>query len=324
MPPLRLKHAVRSGIGHKLSTSPYFWRVLSGRALILMYHRVLPAPEAQRGFVQPGMYVTPATFESHLDWLTRHFEMLSLRTLMAKWDRDDWDDTARYCAVTFDDGFIDNYRHAYPLLRARGVPATVFLPTALTGTREWLWSDRLAYLLSVAAARGEGTLDPDAAIERAKTLPAEQREEWIGRVSRGLGAPIPDERRFLDWNEVREMAAGGIDFASHTSSHALLPALDAETLHRELCQPLDVLARELPEFTPVLAYPNGDHTAAVVDAARRAGYSAAVTTNPGTEPRVPVDRLRLKRVGAHEDVAHTIPLFAFHIAQQLAAHGRWP
>ena len=54
MPALRLKNAVRTDIGRRLSTSPYFWRVLSGRALILMYHRVLPAHDAHRGFVQPG------------------------------------------------------------------------------------------------------------------------------------------------------------------------------------------------------------------------------------------------------------------------------
>jgi len=322
MPSARLKTAVRSVVGRTLTASPHFWRALSGRALILMYHRVLPKHETAVGFVQAGMYVTPATFQCHLQWLTQHFQVVTLRSLVEKWDRGDWDDSARYCAITFDDGWVDNYRYAYPLLRAYGAPATIFLPTALTGTREWLWSDRLGYLLTVARSRGERVADADAEVERAKRLPRAQRDELIDDLAHKLRARVPDERCFLAWSEVREMANGGIDFASHTSSHALLPALDADALYRELRQPLDVLARELHTFAPLLAYPNGDHSAAVVAAARRAGYAAAVTTQPGVESRAPSDRLRLRRVGAHEDVAHTIPLFMFHIAQQVASE-RW-
>lgn len=321
MSTIRLKTAVRTVIGRGLGTSSRFWRMLSGRALILMYHRVLPPPRGAAGFVQPGMYVTPETFERHLQWLTAHFEVLPLRSLVEKWARNDWDDETRYCAITFDDGWLDNYVHAYPLLRAYGVPATIFLPTALIGTCEWLWSDRLGYLLSAAAPRRAG-LDVDASIERAKKLPPVERDELIDRLADESGIRVPQDRCFLDWNEVREMAQGGVDFASHTSSHAILTTLDREALHHELRRPLDVLARELHSFAPMLAYPNGDHTATVVDAARRAGYAAAVTTQPGIESRAPADRLRLRRVGAHEDVSRTIPLFMFHIARQLTAAGR--
>lgn len=312
-----LKTAVRTVVGRGLGTSSYFWRTLSGRALILMYHRVLP--NAAGGFVQPGMYVTPETFERHLQWLSTHFEVLPLSALVEKWDRNDWDDRSRYCAITFDDGWVDNYVYAYPLLRAYGIPATIFLPTGLIGTREWLWSDRLGYLLNAAASRRGLRADADASIERAKALPGAARDELIERLANESDVEVPHERCFLDWNEVREMAAGGVEFAAHTSSHALLTALESEALERELRQPLDVLARELHRFTPMLAYPNGDHTDTVVHAARRAGYAAAVTTQPGLESRAPADRLRLRRVGAHEDVARTVPLFMFHIAQQLAA-----
>lgn len=315
-----LKTALRSVIGQKLSTSPRFWRTFAGRALILMYHRVLPKRDAP--FVQDGMYVTPATFECHLHWLTQHFHLLSLRSLIEMWNEDEWDDRMCYCAITFDDGWIDNYRYAYPLLSAYGAPATIFLPTSLIGTREWLWPDRLGYLLNAAASQGERVADSDSAIERAKRLPATERAALIDGLAQRLAVRLPDERCFLDWDEVREMASCGIEFASHTSSHALLPALDAESLRRELRQPLDTLACELNTFAPLLAYPNGDHSDTVVDAARAAGYAAAVTTQPGLESRAGGNRLRLKRVGAHEDVAHTISLFAFHIGQQLAAD-RW-
>ena len=319
MSTVALKTAVRTALGCGLDASSHFWRALSGRALILMYHRVLPPQQAAAGFVQPGMYVTPDTFERHLQWLTHHFDVRPLRSLIGMWDSGQWDDRTRYCAITFDDGWLDNYVHAYPLLRAYGVPATIFLATALIGTRQWLWSDQLGYLLNASASGRARIADVDASIERAKALPRRMRDEWIGRLTDRTGVRVPDDRCFLDWDEVREMRKGGVDFASHTSTHAILTALDAETLEREVREPLDVLARELGSFAPLLAYPNGDHSAAVVEAARRAGYAAAVTTRPGIESRAPTDRLRLRRVGAHEDVARTIPLFMFHIAQQLTA-----
>ena len=113
------------------------------------------------------------------------------------------------------------------------------------------------------------------------------------------------------------MARHGVSFGSHTATHAQLPRLDEEALVRELREPLHVLHQHCPRVVDVLAYPNGDHSAHVIDAAQAAGYRAAVTTNPGTESGAPTDRYRLKRVGLHEDVTHTIPLMTFHIARQI-------
>ena len=289
MPSARLKTAVRSVVGRTLTASPHFWRALSGRALILMYHRVLPKHETAVGFVQAGMYVTPATFQCHLQWLTQHFQVVTLRSLVEKWDRGDWDDSARYCAITFDDGWVDNYRYAYPLLRAYGAPATIFLPTALTGTREWLWSDRLGYLLTVAAVEGR------SASRRCRCRRSSARNDAARAARRAdrrscahIARQVPDERCFLDWSEV-----GRWRMAESTSPR-IPPAMrccrrSMPTRCTGNCGSHSMCSRG--NSTPLrrlLAYPNGDHSAAVVDAARRAGYAAAVTTQPGVESRVAV------------------------------------
>jgi len=67
---------------------------------------------------------------------------------------------------------------------------------------------------------------------------------------------------------------------------------------------------------PVLSYPNGNHTSAVVAAAQAAGYRAAVTTRVGLESSQPTDLFRLRRIGVHDDVSRSIPLFTFHVARQ--------
>ena len=67
----------------------------------------------------------------HIRYLRAHYDVVPLEDLISTGS-----DNA--CAITFDDGWRDNYVTAFPILRAHGVPATIFLATNLVGT------DRLA------------------------------------------------------------------------------------------------------------------------------------------------------------------------------------
>jgi peptidoglycan/xylan/chitin deacetylase (PgdA/CDA1 family) len=309
--------ALRSAAGRMYSASPHFLAHLTGTAVILTYHRVVPRSELNTTFVQPGMYVTPETFGIHLRFLTSCFTMLSFDELLDKWQRGSWDDGARYCVLTFDDGWVDNYRYAYPMLRQLDVPATIFLPTSLIGSDEWLWSDRLAHVLQ---QQGRGGPDEwDSCIEQAKLLADDARTDLIARLAADAGVALPRQRRFVDWDEAREMSRHGISFGSHSSTHRNLTRLTGAPLERELREPLDVLRTERVNHVGVLAYPNGDHSAPIVSAARAAGYRAAVTTMPGVETSRPADRFRLRRIGVHDDVTRSAPLLALHVARQLRA-----
>src|SRR4029079_12270466 len=102
------------------------------------------------------------------------------------------------------------------------------------------------------------------------------------------------------------MSRHGISFASHTCTHANLTRLTGAALEGELHRPLETLREQRVNHVPVLAYPNGDHTDAVVAAARAAGSAAAVTTRPGHESSRPADPFRLKRIGVHDDVTRSV------------------
>lgn len=286
----------------------------TGKVMILMYHRVLPQTDVDGGFVQPGMYVTAETFERHLQFLTAHFELLTFHELLAKWDCGDWSDRARYCAITFDDGWADNYRHAWPLLRQYGAPATIFLPTDLIGSNACLWFDRLAEILF---RRGRGTRDEwDAQIERAKHLSDAERDTLIDTLASEADERDASGRRFMTWEEVEEMSRDGIAFGSHTRSHANLTRLDGAALAAELRESLDALRARRINHVPVLAYPNGNCNRDVTRAAQAAGYRAAVTVRRGLERSFPLDRFRLKRISVHDDVTRSAPALALHIGRQ--------
>jgi peptidoglycan/xylan/chitin deacetylase (PgdA/CDA1 family) len=94
------------------------------------------------------------------------------------------------------------------------------------------------------------------------------------------------------------MQRRGVAFDSHTCSHASLPSLDDERLARELTESRADLQRLLGRKVDYLAYPFGHADERVVAAARRAGYRAAFSTQPGFNRR-DVDRFRIRRIDVY-------------------------
>ena len=310
-----------------------------GTVRILTYHRVLPAHAIGSEFVQRGMYVTDVTFERHVVYLRREFRILSVGEMLDLWDTGRWDARERYCVITFDDGWADTFRHAFPILRSHELPATVFLPTERIGTTRWFWPDRLGYLLMhlgtasrdvqlavwpSLAQRIDSPEMPqgarwaetsDAIIERCKKLPSEVVEEMIEAAARQAGLTFPSDRCLLSWGEVDAMGKQGISFGSHSATHRILTGLTQEEIRFELESSLATLRAHHVNAVPAIAYPNGDTNAAVADSARVAGYRAAFTTRAGTEGPLPGDRFALRRIGVHEDISATTSLFAFHVSR---------
>jgi peptidoglycan/xylan/chitin deacetylase (PgdA/CDA1 family) len=109
---------------------------------------------------------------------------------------------------------------------------------------------------------------------------------WIG------GEPV------ASWEQVAELAAAGVAVGSHARRHRRLTRVGKAEREVELAGSLAELREHLPAPAPVLAYPNGDHDPDVCEAARRAGYSLAYTTEKGRNG-AGTDPYRLRRVSVH-------------------------
>lgn len=92
------------------------------RRLILLYHSVAGTP----GLSALG----PADFERQLDWITDTCDVVPLSEIRTTPIGD-----RPVIALTFDDGFVDNYTVAFPRIRERGVTATFFVTTGLVDGR---------------------------------------------------------------------------------------------------------------------------------------------------------------------------------------------
>jgi len=310
-----------------------------GKAVILAYHRVLRAEDLNKSFIQPGMYVLEDVFERQMRFLKHEFQVVPLADLLARWRAGDWDRRARYCAITFDDGWLDNYLHAYPILRHYEIPATIFLPTAFVGTQAGFWWDELTWLLRHCWSPRQGQpqsddlrrflgrypwpaeLDKeptgerlDAIIEEFKSVPEQEISTWLEAIRGALSLNAADHRALVNWQEVAEMSSCGITFGSHSSTHQILTRLSREEMRRELRDSLDDLRRRPIASIPVFCYPNGNYNPQVVEEVQRAGYEAAVSGRFGLESGVPDELWGLRRIGVHNDISRTVAMFALRIS----------
>lgn len=159
---------------------------LRDRGIILMYHRVA-ASEAEAANLDPGMYVMQRSLESQLR------DLLHSHTLVTIDQFGEWmAGTAQFpkppCALTFDDGWLDNYETAFPVLRRYSAPATIFLITGDVGKPRMMGWDQILEMERHGIAFGSHTVthaqlgqcDP----ARIRTELAESRATLQQRLAR--------------------------------------------------------------------------------------------------------------------------------------------
>lgn len=284
------------------------WR--RGDLAILTYHRV--DEPAARPDLLPGLIsATPAAFAVQMRDLARHYVPVSLADVLAALD-DPRRLPARAVLVTFDDAYADFDTHAWPTLRAAGVPATLFVPTAFAGEPDrGFWWDRLWHALATSSrdtvpGAPIGPLPLGDAAERGEAMsalrtwvkgqPHDEAMPVVDRIVADLGGQPARSAAVLGWDTLRRLAGEGLTLAPHTRHHPLLDRVPLDTAVAEIAGARDDLEREVGPTPPVLAYPSGAHGGDAVEAAQRAGMVLAVTTERGGNDLRRADRLRLKRI----------------------------
>ena len=273
-----------------------------------MMHRVSTDP------LEPGPYERfrdlPETLERYLD--TR------ANAVTGKWPQVISEAEGRpWYALTFDDGFRDNLYEALPILERHKVPATVFVTVGFVERELESYS---ACIARVLANRTEVRINS----KRCLLATPQDRVAAEQRLYRGMSCgsyasrqrafrrfldendvetPKPREDVFLDWRELREMAAHPlISIGAHSWTHPRLSRIPPWELRHELLGARMRLERELGIPVRTLAYPHGATNALTMWAARLAGFHWAFTTRPNlvTEGaqlnRMAIPRIELSRL----------------------------
>ncbi len=266
----------------------------SAQLIILNYHRVLPQDDP---FAVDAISVRD--FQKQVKMICKNFRMMSL-TEAVKSLREGKMDRYSVC-LTFDDGYRDNYDHAFPVLAHYDVPATIFLTTDFINEPKLLWHDHvlLAFKNSSRTQFNYKELDLNAlslestverrtvafrVLEKLKAFSPSERDALIDSIKDHLAVKeSTKERLMLRWSEIAEMAASGISFGAHTQTHPILSTLNDAEVHDEILGSKQAIEHHLGSKVTSFAYPNGrsgDYDHRAIKILKSTGFECAVTTTP--------------------------------------------
>ena len=302
---------------------------------VLTYHRVLDPAGAAAS--DPALVsATPAVFDRQMRHLAERYRPVSAEAVLAA-ARGERALPHRAVLVTFDDAYRDFGEVAWPILRRRGIPATVFVPTAYPGepAREFWW-DRLHRAASASRCASLdlaplGSLPLDGVEARRasiralqdylKRAPHAEAMLLVERICAALGEVAPARGEVLGWGELRELAREGVALCAHTRTHPVLDRIPLAEARAEIRGSRDDLLREIGSSPPLFAYPFGAFDAAVAEVVREEGFELAVTCLDGHNPLPFREPARLTRTNI---TTRTSPLiFALRLLPLFAHLDRW-
>ena len=270
---------------------------------IFLYHRINDDGD-------PFLPALPVhEFRKQMEYVAKNFSIVSLDDIA---EGRIGSDNSKYCvAITFDDGYRDNFTYAFPILKELGIPATIYLATGHIGTNQLPWYDQvcLAFKLSVRpflrlrlAGAPEGPLQSkqsrlsllEQVLDWLRELDDETWQKAMRELFEVLGVPssLSLPNYMLNWDEVRQMKNHKISFGAHTVTHPVLSRLTGARLRDEITRSKNTIEQKIQTEVRHFAYPFGrpihfsDEAKHVIE---QSGFKTAVTTvygfnKPGDDP----------------------------------------
>jgi len=281
----------------------HWWIRRSGRRLIILkYHRA-----------------TGGNLHRQILYLSRYYRILPLEIAleelyMPRNEQRQVHDRRIPLALTFDDGYYDNYTHVFAVARQLQVPITIFIVPGYSesGVRFWwLESDYLVRHAGVDEVTIDGYTYHLKRPEERKALlqtidtrltyasSVAQREAFLIQLYELLAVPpgvTEEATRPLTWGEIHKMEESGwVSFGAHTMHHPVLACLtDPEEVRWEVEESRKELVRQLGHPVRTFAFPIGvprNIGEEGLRAVKAAGYEWAVTScdgvnSPQTDPHL--------------------------------------
>lgn len=265
-------------------------RRLRSGGLVLCYHNIVPGTASSCGvWGRLGLHMPVAAFARQMRWLADTHDVIPLERLVDRLAaRESLRGTA---AVTFDDAYGGVFEHAWPLLQALHIPATVFVVADAPDTGADYWWDHPAVLRAYSPEAERRWLS-DLHGDRAAIVKSVSPNGKGG--AEGASRP-PEFCRPATWRTIAGAARSGLHLGAHSATHRVLATLDAAELEREVSGSRAEIARHTGVTPACFAYPYGHWSEPVRQAVRAAGYRAAFSLDR-TRKRGAVDLWTIPRL----------------------------
>jgi len=283
-------------------TKLYHLNCIFNKFYVLPYHMVTAQPN--------GFYPETSIdlFERQIAHLAKNYKVMPLDEIVERVKKREH---LRGCvAITFDDGFKDNYKNAYPILKKYKVPATIFLTTGSIENKTAPWFIKLRYLfMKTDKTHLRLSLDQPISSGQQVTFPLQTRQEKFAASEKVMTyiKNCPDTQRLqlldrlctelavndlkelddlmLSWDEIKEMSEQKISFGAHTVSHPILTRIPLTTVEEEILQSRQTIEGRIGKQVTGFAYPFGKEPQyspdmfAILD---KLHFNYAVTTKLGS------------------------------------------
>lgn len=263
--------------------------------VVLTFHRVLTDSEYSENNSQHGMCVRAHNFEKLIRYIARYHGLIDLRHGFPNRSRR----KRPRVAITFDDGWLDTYLNAFPVLLRNSAPATVFVCPGLVGRVRPFWPEdvvsfwkrmeryqrgKAAAILSANIPGAPFFDHVDKAINFAKRLKPEDRDRVLAALHNESGLMLYDvdsNNATMSWDQITRMGNGLINVGCHTLSHQILTDVSESVAMKEIRDSKGTIEARLNSSCCHFAYPNGDHSSKIREIVGSSGYQLAFTTQRG-------------------------------------------
>lgn len=266
-------------------------------ALIVIYHRI-----SNLDIDPHKLAVTPAKFEKHLKYYKDNYKVVTLLELVEHIKNGTI--TKRMMAVTFDDGYYDNYLNAKPLIEKYEIPITIFITSGFVGGKNELWWDELEkvflYDLNLPIHLDIFVEDKQYSLNTTekdkltifyevhsilKYLTENERNRILDSIFKWAGTErnLRENYRGLDVYELIELSKSPfIEIGAHTVSHPCLSMEKYEEQQYQIIESKVELEKIIGEIIKSFSYPFGtsnDYSKLTKSIVKSSGFLCGIANN---------------------------------------------
>jgi len=267
-------------------------KITDSQVLILCYHRICPD---NNDWSLESIHTQ--LFKQQIEYIVKKLDIISLDELVkCMYVKKGFPKKA--AIITFDDGYLDNYLFAYPILKENHIPATIFLVTGPIESKGLFWWDKVGYIIK---HMDRNTLDLDELgrftfssnrdkmivltqiNESLKLVTEDRKNALIERLVTISGVDVPSDAAkeiLLSWEQVREMSNNGITFGAHTVNHPILTNMPIAQAKWEVIQSKRDIENVLKHNVNLFSYPNGNFNNELISILKENGFKCAVSLHP--------------------------------------------
>lgn len=295
-------------------SSPLLWHSKPNGLYCFNYHRI---GEPNSTPYDPNVYsCNEEVFEQHIQFYKSNFDVISIEELESL-SQSTTKFNNKFAIITFDDGYIDNYELAYPILKSYQTPAIFFIATDFIDKGILPWWDEIAYLVkqskkeTIQLASWSKALSIPSTnkclaikniLQTIKIDATKTMHDKIVLLKIALGIDkdfiTPHENLFVTWDMLREMKTNGMSIGSQSCSHQIMSHLSNEEQTSEAKDSKGRLQDELGGDITSFAYPVGGRdafTLATEKILADTGYAFGFSFMPGINRKLDTNKYHLNR-----------------------------